>query len=141
VFKALISPYSHTIWKPHKTVVARDLSQYDTKGLRELMRYHGGIHGMRDKNMIDAFLSVPEAIDSIRAAWWGRDGMREWAEPLGLVVGSIKMWGSVLVASDGYAAQFGSIYSIDAFIEGPALVCRSAKCALLSDIRMRYEGK
>jgi hypothetical protein len=117
--RLLFSPYSYSEWKPGVTQVMRDLSQ--DKIARKALNGHAGIYSVKTREVIDEFLSKPTPLAYLRKLWWGLD---HCYEPLGVVVGSVKMWGSVVQCKDGYRSQYASINSIDAFIDGPELTDR-----------------
>jgi hypothetical protein len=132
----LFSPYSYSGWKPDEAMKMRDLSQYGS--LRREIEKHAGVYGLKTREIVDKFLAQPEAVDYLRRTWWQIDETCHWAEPLGIIIGSVKMWGHVMEHSIGYRSEYACVNSIDELIEGPHLTSRLTDGKLLSEIRLRY---
>jgi hypothetical protein len=101
---------------------------------------HGGVYALKTRELIDQFLANKEALKELSRIWRspslvppsGQKGLT------GLVIGTVRLWGTVWEHEAGFRAQYGRVHTIDELFDGQEFEQRRVDGPDLALLRMKY---
>lgn len=110
----LYSPHTGVEWSD-----ARLEGRWAGMALPDKPRFFRGVHAIKDVDEMYAWLARDDVLQGIRDQWF-RSGL--WfnpCKPIGLVTGTVRLWGYVEEGRRGYAAQHARVLRLDQINRGP----------------------
>ena len=121
--EALFGPHSRIHWRTDEPMTGK----ISLDG-------HAGVYAFKDRATIDKVMLINSVLDPLAEEWWGP----LHKDPVGLAIGTVKLWGTVWEHQIGWRAQYGRVASIDELLMGPDFSRRHTDSPVLMRLRNKY---